>query len=809
MLRKWLYLLAAQGSMLFALPVVADDSFEKSVRPILTEHCVKCHGPDRQRGGLRLDTRDFLVRGGDTGTGAVPGKPDESLLLKAVRHQDGLDMPPKGKVPEAQVAVLAAWVKAGAVGPKSAVAVEAKYKPGTIGVEEKAYWAFQAPKRAEVPSGANAIDHFIAAKLAAEGLKAAPPAEKLAILRRVTFDLIGLPPTPAELDAFCADQSPDAYEKLIERLLARPEYGERWATMWLDLVRYADSDGYREDKFRPHAWPYRDAVVRAFNSDKPFDRFATEQVAGDEAFPNDPDAVRATGYLRLWQYEWNQRDVRGQWSNIINDITDVTADAFLALGMGCARCHDHKFDPILQKDYYRLQAFFAGIDFPTEPVFDTAEKKSEYETRNREWEAATAAVRAKIDDLLRPIREKEMKAAARKFPEDVEAIFNKPEAERTPHERQIFALAFRQVTVEFERADTRLSKEKKVEYEALSKELTRLETTKPVKPLAMIARDLGPTAAETMLPVKPAVAVDPGFPTVLGDLLPTIAPTATSTGRRSALAQWIVRPENPLTARVYVNRIWQQHFGRGLVATPSDFGRLGEAPSHPELLDWLATEFVRTGWSVKKLHALILQSATYRQAAVGAAAAAKDPENRFLAKMPVRRLDAEQVRDAMLAVSGELKPVHEGPPQESSQPVRGIFTAHKRNTRDPLMEALDAADGLNSCARRNRTITATQSLLLLNGPEVAARSAAFAKRLLAAHPDDADLRVKLAYRLAYGRAPKAEELAGAKEFLNAQARQAMGKSASLKTPVTAPARLAAYTDFCHALLNSSEFLYVD
>jgi hypothetical protein len=789
----------------------AGDAFEDSVRPVLAEHCLRCHGPDKQKGGLRLDSREAMLAGGDSGPAVVPGKPGDSPLVEAVRH-DGLEMPPDKKLPDAVVATLTQWVKDGAkwgaADPTPAAPGQSARRPGRITDADRGWWAFQRPMRPALPPdsegrAASPVDHFIARRLTAEKLAPAPEADRVTLIRRATYDLTGLPPTPDEVRDFLADDSSDAYGRLVDRLLASPRYGERQARAWLDLVRYGESDGYRADAARPHAWRYRDYVVRAFNADKGYDRFLTEQLAGDEVAPADPDALVATGYLRLWPYEYNQKDVRGQLAAIRNDLTDVTADTFLGLGMGCARCHDHKFDPILQKDYFALQAFFGGLAFPDVPVFESPAEEARYAAELAAWEGRTAGLRARMAALVEPALARIRPTVGALYPADVKAILRTPAADRTPTDEPVYQLAMRQVQeMEFGRAPAKLGTAQKAEYDALKAELDA--SARPVAPLAMVARDFGPRATDTVIPGgrKKAVAVEPAFPTVLGYPEPAVAPTAGSTGRRAALAAWLTRPDHPLTARVMVNRLWQGHFGTGLVTTASDYGLLGEKPTHPELLDWLAAEFVDSGWSVKHVHRLIVTSATYRRASRGPARSV-DPENRFLACFPVRRLDAEQVRDAMLAVSGELDPTAGGPAVPAEKPRRSVFTAVRRNAPDALLAAFDAADGLTGCARRNVTVTPTQSLLLLNGPGPLARANAFAARVMPASGSDAAEGVEAAYQLAFGRPPTAAESAEALKFLRQQAGAASGKA------VTAAGRKRAWGDFCHALMNANEFFYVD
>ena len=487
----------------------------------------------------------------------------------------------------------------------------------------------------------------------------------------MTFDLTGLPPTPEEVDAFLADNRPDAYERLIDRLLASPRYGQRWGRHWLDLVRYAESDGYRQDAFRPHAWRYRDYVVRAFNTDKPYDRFLTEQLAGDELDPDDPELRVATGYLRLGTYEYNQRNVRGQWADILNDITDVTGEVFLGMSIGCARCHDHKFDPILQKDYYRLQAFFTPLLPRDDLTVATPRQYADYQAKYIAWEKAAADILREIKALEQPYRDKGTASAIAKFPDDIKEILAKPENDRSLLERQLGALAFRQIAFEHDQVPSLLKGTVKARWNELHQALKRYDDLRPVSlPRVLTATDLGPVSPPTLIPGdRKQDVIEPGYLSVLDPRPAQIRPSQTapqSTGRRLALARWLSRPDNPLSTRVIVNRVWQYHFGRGLAGTASDFGRMGEPPTHPELLDWLATEFVTAGWSLKPLHRLILTSATYRQAARRtesdlATGQRIDPENRLHWKRTVQRLDAEQIRDAMLAVSGELEPAIGGP----------------------------------------------------------------------------------------------------------------------------------------------------
>jgi len=760
--------------------------FEKEVRPILAGRCYQCHSEaqKKQRGGLHVDSLAALLRGGDSGPALVPGAPDKSLLVEAIGYgNEDLRMPPKGKLSADEIAVLTRWVKDGAAWPQTAAAISvARRKPGQITDEDRRWWAFQPVKEVALPPAGdgwarNPIDRFIAARLNQAQLTPAPEASRTALIRRLAFDLVGLPPTPAEVAAFLADRAPDAYEKLVERYLASPHYGERWARHWLDLVRYADSDGYRIDDYRPTAWRYRDYVIAAFNADRPYDRFVQEQLAGDELFPGDPTAIVALGYLRHWIYEYNARDVRGQWTIILNDLTDTTGDVFLGLGMQCARCHDHKFDPILQKDYFRLQAFFSGFLPVDDVVAATQEDQAAHAARMKPWEAQTAQLRAEIAKLEEPYRRRVAQSAIEKFPDDIQAMIAKPADKRETLEHQLAELACRQVDYEYNRLDRNVKGADKERLLALRRQLAEFDRLKPPPlPVAPSVIDVGPVAAAVTIPKKGDTPIEPGFPTIL-DAKPAaiekLPDVPRSTGRRAALARWLTRSDNPLTARVIVNRVWQQHFGRGLAANASDFGHLGEPPTHPELLDWLAGEFVREGWSLKRLHRLIVTSATYRQAAEHpqpAAGRLADPENRLLWRAGVRRLEAEQIRDALLAVTGELNLTAGGPGTAGAESRRSIYTRIMRNSRDPLLDVFDAPFWFSSASSRDTTTTPVQSLLLINSSLMLSRAKALAQRLAREEPDEA-ARVGVAYRLAFGREPTAEERSAARAFLERQAQR--------------------------------------
>ncbi len=749
--------------------------FEQEIRPLLAQHCFECHGDKKQKGGLRLDHASDILVGGHTGPALVPGKPDDSLLIQAVRRtEEDFAMPPDDPLPAEAVAKLEQWIAMGAPWPEG-VATRAKAETDAHGftAEQRRHWVFQPlsdPRPPEVTGAATGwvageIDRFVAAKHAEFGLSPSPAASREELARRLTFDLHGLPPTQEQLAALVADASPHAYERFVDELLASPRYGERWAQHWLDLVRYGESDGYRADHVRRHAWPYRDYVIRSLNADKPYDQFVREQLAGDELAPGQPEVLIATSYLRNPVYEWNQRDVRGQAELILNDITDNAGEVFLGLSMGCARCHDHKFDPILQQDYYALRAFFQPVVWRSDLWLATAEEQAAHARQQADWETATAAIRAEMDALAAPALERNVKRAHDRFTADLQAMMSKPAAKRAPEEHVLATLAERQLLAERERFDpikALKSEAEKARYRELDAKLKAFDSLKP-KPLlpAFVATDAGPKAPPTMLKTRQGErAVAPAFLTLLGAETPAIELRTHSTGRRTALAAWITRPENPLSTRAIVNRVWHYHFGRGLAGTPNDLGHLGERPTHPELLDWLARRFVAGGWSLKRLHREILLSATYRQtarAAVSERAALVDPANKYLWRFPPRRLDAEQARDAMLAASGELDVKGGGPPQDAAlSSRRSVYTLKKRNNQNELLRSLDAPAGFTSIADRQSTATPLQALLFLNGDWTLARARKLAQR----ETSSAGI-----WRAVLGREPSPEEQREAEEFV--------------------------------------------
>jgi hypothetical protein len=713
------------------------------------------------------------------------------------------------------------WWLAVAVCPR-AVADEGSFSRGP--------WPFVPLARPEPPPASpwclNPIDAFVWQELAAAGLQPNIEADRAALLRRVTFDLTGLFPTPAEQAEFLADPAPDAYERLVDRLLASPVYGERQAQFWLDLVRYAETDGFKADGHRPLAYKYRDYVIAAFNADLPYDRFLLQQLAGDELEPANPQALAATGFLRLYPDEYNAANLEQRRQEILDDLTETVGLALLGLTVGCARCHDHKFDELSQEEYYRFQAFFAALVERDDLWAGTVEAHRQYATQLAAWEQATAGLRGEIEALIGPAREALRRDALGKFRAEIQAAVLAGDAERTPYQKQIAAMAMKQVTARDGEAAAQLSEQARARYEQLCKELAAFDALRPAPPETFMAvSDVGPEAPPTCVLAggnwqQPLQAVDPGFPALIGGGTPQVAPlSGQTTGRRAALARWLVRADHPLTARVAVNRIWQQHLGVGLIPTANDFGAQGEPATHPQLLDWLAAELVESGWSLKHIHRLIVTSATYRQSSfVGthpdaALALARDPSNRLLWRARRRRLEGEAARDCMLQCAGTLERRMYGPsarpelpdnvsPNYAWQPDtdpasrnrRSIYVLAKRNLRYPLFEVFDQPDLHHSCPRRPVTTTAPQALYLLHSELVRQQAAAWADRLLAAHGADVHAIIEAAFRQAFCRAPQQDELSQVAAFMAARtsdyrlaaARNAPGQGEP-GTPTSSPA----------------------
>ena len=703
---------------------------------------------------------------------------------------------------------------------------------------------FQPPKRPAVPAVQNSawvrnpIDAFVLARMEAKGLVPNKVADKLRLFRRVTIDLTGLPPTIAEQEAYLADRSDDAYHKFVDRLLASPHYGERWAQHWLDLVRFSETDGFKADDYRADAHKYRDYVIRALNADLPYDRFVRQQLAGDELEPDNPEALLATGFNRLWPDEYNAANLEQRRQEILDDQTENTSLAFLGLTFGCARCHDHKFDPTAQADYFRFQAFFAAMRSNNATVLAPAARR-DYELKLAAWEKATQAIREEMETLIAVPRQEIRKGAMGKFRPEIQEAITTPEEKRTPYQQHIALMAEPQLVRPQKDMMKKLTEAKRKRYEELEGKLNALPP-RPVAPQAMAVADFRVAPPTHLLQGgdwhKPKQELRPGFPTYLGGgSVEMSLPTGVeSTGLRSALARWLTRRDNPLTARVMVNRLWQHHFGVGLVATSNDFGMQGELPTHPELLDFLAVEFMDRGWSMKEIHRLMVTSSAYCQdsqidpanPAHGRAFAA-DPGNKLLWHARRRRLEGEAIRDSLLVLSEDLSERMFGVSARPKLPDgvsnyawkpdasraernrRSVYIFVKRNMRYPLFDAFDWPDLHNSCARRVSTTTAPQALLMLNGDLTLENARTWGGKLLARHGSDDDALVAHAFRAAWGRPATIDEVRLGVRFLAAQAERLRERTAGLRPMTAAELRAAAVADFCHALLNTNEFLYVD
>ena len=718
---------------------------------------------------------------------------------------------------------------------------------------QRQHWSFRPLGRPAVPQVKdqgwvrNPVDAFVLEQLEEFGLTPAAEADRVTLIRRLRFDLTGLPPTPAEVDAFVADTRSDAYERLVDRLLASPQYGERWARFWLDLARFAESDGFKSDKTRPNAWRYRDWVVEALNSDMPYDRFVALQLAGDEVDPGDAGSFVATGFNRNWPFEDNNKIPGQNRQLMLDDMTDTTASVFLGLTVGCARCHDHKYDPISQKDYYRFQALFAASAPKDDFTLVESEAQAVYDRARAEHKARVAGIKTRIDAMEKPYVATLLKETLARLPEEVRKAFEIDPEERSAFQEDLLKKNAKKMAVEPEALAALMPADVRQVWTGLTRTLKQqAKDAPPEPPSASGMTDSTATAPPVFLFRKgnfanPGEEVPPGFLSVLGarTLEAPGVVTAPTTGRRRALAEWLMKPENPLPARVMVNRLWRDHFGRGIVATPSDFGTQGAAPTHPELLDWLASEFVAQGWGLKAMHRLLVTSATYRQSSIPPPeTAAADPENSLFSRMARRRLEAEAVRDALLAAAGQLDLRVGGPsvfpelppgidprggwPRSASaadRNRRSLYVFAKRNLKYPLFDAFDAPDTNVTCAERNVSVNAPQALMLLNSALILDSARHLAGRVLAAANDRSDLSalVRGAYRGVLSRDPDAGEVQRGVAFLEAEPELTSARAddpKSLALPVPMPdggdlAQGAALVDYCHVLLNLNEFVFVD
>ena len=802
---------AVAGWSAVALPAVEParehlDFFEKKIRPVLVERCYECHSAaaKKNKGGLTLDTRDGVLKGGDAGSVVAPGDPEKSKLIEAVRYKNrDLQMPPKSPLSSEQVRDLEQWVKLGAPDPRTEAVAQTGGKRALTVEEGRQFWAFQPLANPSVPKVGNRqsaignpIDAFINAKLGEKKLAAAPAADKRTLIRRATFDLTGLPPAPEEVDAFLADKSPDAFAKVVDRLLASSAYGERWGRHWLDVARYADSNGLDENVAFGNAWRYRDYVVNSFNADKPYNRFVQEQIAGDllpaEGTPQRHEQLTALGFLSIGPKLLAEPDKVKLEMDLIDEQIETLGRAFLGMTFGCARCHDHKFDPVPTADYYALAAIFKSTR-----TMDDLKTIAKW----HEPEVATPAERAVVEVHQR-------KAA------DQKAAIAKLVA--TANKSLVTDKGLKEVP---KNAESQYPTNVIAELKQLREALAKLEKDAPELPSTMGVTDS--TNVVKTLPVhirgshlslgKP---VPRGFPQVM-QVASLRSEMPEKQSGRLELAQWLASPQHPLTARVMVNRIWRWHFGQGLVASTDNFGILGERPSHPELLDWLARKFIAEGWSVKAMHRHIMASAAYQRATKPAADARRsvvDSENRLLSHFPIRRLEAEEVRDSVLFVAGALERTMGGKtiPVKNREfffnhtskdattydsPRRALYLPVVRNNVYDLFEQFDFPDPAVPNGNRNATVVAPQALLMLNSDLVGKAAEKFAASLLASASDDVR-RIELAYQKAYARPPTAKELARAKKFLTDF------KPDSAASP-------SAWAVFCQSLLAANEFIYLN
>jgi hypothetical protein len=806
---------------------------------------------------LDLRTREAALKGGEHGPAIVPGNAAASALYKHLTGQEQPQMPLGGHLSDPEIAAIKNWIDSGAEWDTAASVAppppQQTSEPKKFTEEQRKYWAFQKVVKPLVPAvkstawAKTPIDAFILSKLEAKNLKPNPPADKVTLLRRAYFDLAGLPPSPEEMQAFLADNSPNAYEKVIDRLLASPRYGERWGRYWLDLARYADSAGFKADETRPNVWRYRDYVIDSFNQDKPYDRFVKEQIAGDELYPNDPAAKVATGFNRLWPDESNLANPILRRQEILNDITDTVGAVFTGMTYGCARCHDHKFDPILQKDYYSLQAFFANATNYDRSSLLSGEGAQAYQHQYSEWDSQTRQIREQMNTILAEVRTEKTREGIGMFPKEAQdAVFTAPE-KRTPMQWQMYYRSQSRLPTDA-LLEKSLKGEAKQRYADLKAELAKYDHLKPTDPPVTEAMiDAGRDAPPTFLLAKgvwdaPLYEVQPGFLTILDPDTPKIVTPAgaNSTGRRSVLANWLANPKNPLSTRVMANRIWLYHFGHGIVDSPSDFGVMGERPSNPELLDFITSTFVENGWSMKKMHRMIMLSSAYQESSANQVDAANaDPNNKLLWRYERRRLEGEVIRDSMLFASGELNLKMGGPgvfpplppgvtngsryldwkPEKDHAEAdrRSVYVFVKRNLRYPMFETFDFPDTHESCPRRFATVSPTQPLALMNDELVLDWSRVLAGRVLNDGGQSSAQQVDRAFRLVFSRAPKDEERQAALDFLGTQSKLVgvrLAKNEKVPMPDKLPqgiepAHAAAFVDLCHALLNSNEFAYIN
>jgi hypothetical protein len=866
---------------------------ETDVIPVLLLRCTVCHGARKQESNLDLRTRSSMLKGGKSGPAIVPGKPDESLMLKKIAAGE---MPPRRRLVEASIKVieppevelLKRWIEQGAA---EKAAESPAHDEAKISDSDLRFWSFQSPQSPTVPAVndvsrvRNPIDAFVLSKLESAGVALSPDTDRRRLIRRAYFDLIGLPPAPEAVDEFVANPDPHAYEKLIDKLLDSPHYGERWGRFWLDVAGYADSEGVQHaDPIRPHAWRYRDYVIRAFNSDKPYDRFLLEQIAGDELadYESAPvtaeiyDNLVATGFLRMAPdgTTANITNFVPDRLEIISDEINILTSAVMGMTIRCARCHDHKMEPIPQTDYYRLAAIFKGAfdehDWLRPATGEgrgpfgnrllphvTPEERAAWEQLekqvNDEIAPLKSALAAKEGELAKKYLEERLAKLPQSLHDDLRQMLATPVDKRSEIQKYLaekFEAVLRIDAAELRKIDP----EFKTLAEETDQQIKAIEGKRKPEPMVHALWDRGEPSPTYVLRrgnhLTPGRRVDPGIPAVLAgasstDLVPfalgttgtsSVLPTrpgAAKTGRRLAFARWLTQPNHPLTARVMVNRIWKHHFDRAIVPTLDNFGKSGQRPTHPELLDWLAVEFVRRGWSVKSMHRLIMTSSTYRQSSrVTAEHERLDPDNRLFSRMPLRRLNAESIRDSLLSVAGRLDTTAFGPADAVEARPDGTFAAvatakgwrrsiyvRQRRTEIPtLLEDFDLPAMNPNCIERPLSTVAPQALHLMNNAMIHDLATAMADRVIAAVASDADpnRRIELAYRTALGRPPTPDErslaettLARFTEKWTAHLSAQAGRESADEKTISRQAAHRALTNVCHALMNSAEFVSID
>jgi len=859
---------------------VLDMISENEVTPIFQMRCIVCHGKSRREGGLDLRTQASRLKGGQSGPALAPGNPEESLLLKRVLSGE---MPPPKMLfdyavrppTSSEVETLRKWIAAGDLSSPKQPAQTGNSQDSLVSDEDRKFWSFQPPKRSEIPTVRHQefvrtpIDAFLLQMLEAKSLSFSPQAERLTLMRRAYFDLTGLPPDPAEIDNYLKDDRPKAYEQMVEHLLASPHYGERWGQFWLNAAGYSDSEGIiDEDLIRPHAWRYRDYVIRSFSNDKPYDQFLTEQIAGDELIdykhlkevtPEAIDKLAATGFLRMvpdGTYSPANSSIPERM-NVIADEIEVLSSSVMGLTMGCARCHNHKYDPIPQRDYYRLGAILQAAYDPYDWLIPAADNPYKLKFSSRHLDIAieserrqAARLNAPIEDEIKrleaslesrakPLREKLLDERLVALPEsvriDLKAVASTPEEKRSQLQKYL-AEKFQPILNISERDLTKRFDDFKPEAEKTQKALEEQKKKLRSKPQIRALFDMGgdPSAAYLLRrgdAQTPGELVQPGVPSVINAGLAsyTIVPprlNSESSGRRLALARWLVQPNHPLTSRVMVNRIWMHHFGRGLVASPANFGRTGAPPSHPELLDWLATEFVRSGWSIKAMHRLIMTSTAYRQSShVDTTVQRVDPDNALISRMRMQRKDAEALYDSVLKVTGRLDPTQFGSPVEveiesvgevvskglKAAYRRGIYVLQRRKSPVTLLEVFDLPPMSPNCIERRHSTVVTQALQMMNSEVLHEHSRYLAGRMIDEFGRDQEKQIQNLYLRVLSRYPTEQEI---KTGLTAIAKLTRHwieylEDEKNEAPRLATARWRAMADFCHSMLSSAEFLYVD